>query len=165
MKTVDLRRELRRNQDTLAIFGQGVVAFGIWSIIRTLTTYYYQFPEFWKSARTQEYPVLHAVLTFLIVAILIALMLALRAYIGLSARAEAMRGQRKTAYLFAAGVLIIGQLFLVAAEVWVFFYDEMDTDRIVSCFIELTSAVTIIEMIVASCRVKRITKALENRQE
>ncbi len=108
---------------------------------------------------------LHAVLTFLIVAILIALMLALRAYIGLSARAEAMRGQRKTAYLFAAGVLIIGQLFLVAAEVWVFFYDEMDTDRIVSCFIELTSAVTIIEMIVASCRVKRITKALENRQE
>lgn len=51
METSELKRRLRRDRDTLAIVGLGVMAFGVRSVIRAAALFLLHVPELRKDAR------------------------------------------------------------------------------------------------------------------
>ncbi|MBE7008857.1 MAG: hypothetical protein E7422_06950 [Ruminococcaceae bacterium] len=173
METHELKRRLRRDRDTLAIVGLGVMAFGVWSVIRAVVTFVLQIPELREQYAETGNANAVIILSGVAILLLLAVDLRLRFYIWRSARAEGLRGERKTGYLFAAGVLAfvsaatLGFILLAALgtnEAVVEAAKTSDGVGVSSFIVELTSLVTLVDMIAASVRVKRMTRELEERE-
>lgn len=164
MRTDDLHRELRRYQDILSIVGTGVMLFGVWSLIQSAMMFILQMPQYRRELGDYEYAALGMAIIVLLFLILISVDLLLRGYIWRSARREAARGARRNGYLIAAGalalirVLVLG--YIIAMIFGVVEYSDDSDDLIVTAVISATEAVTLIEMIVAAVRVRRISERL-----
>ncbi len=172
MEANELKRKLRRDRDTLAIVGLGVMAFGVWSVIRSVVTFVFQIPELRERFAETGNATAGIIATGVATLLVLAVDLRLRFCIWRSARAEGLRGERKTGYLFAAGILALLSLATLGFILFAAFgtnelaAEARASDEIgVSSFIvELTSLATLIDMIAASVRVKRMTRALEERE-
>ena len=169
MDTRELERELRRNQDTLSSVGLGVLAFGVWSVIKGAVVFVIEVPgQIEAVAEKQDVP---ATIAFagVLLALILAIILALRVYIWRSARAESRGSRQKRGFLFAVGLLAAMSLSsLIAIILQMVLPGRFETDgsrnQFTAAFIEMTSLVTLVEMITASIRVKRITRELETRR-
>lgn len=168
MDTRELERELRRNQDTLSSIGLGVLAFGVWSVIKAAVVFVIQVPGQIEAAIEKQYVPATIAFAGMVLLLILALILALRVYIWRSARAERQGGSHKRRYLVAVGFLAALSLISLLAMILQMilpgrFETDVSGDRIIAAFIEMTSLITLIEMIVASLRTKRITQELEGR--
>ena len=169
MDTRELERELRRNQDTLSSVGLGVMAFGAWSVIETVILFIIQIPKQAAETVESEYVPAFIAVAGVMLLVLLAADLLLRVYVGRSARAEWRQGGQRKGYLFAAGFLA---LISLASLVFILlsvilpgkFGTGENTDTVTIAVIELTSLITLIEMIAAGLRVRRIRRELESRQ-
>ncbi len=149
--------QVRRLQDTLAITGGGVFAFGAWTFVKTFL-FMVLFDE--KTVRAIFYvgddvPIL---VIYLGAALVLAVDLGLRAYVGFSARAEAHGKRRGWGYLVAA---IFAALGIVAGIVFSSFEPInafSPLDNIVSAVIDLTSLVTLVVMVATAVRLRRLTE-------
>ena len=169
LDTSELERELRRNQDTLSSVGLGVLAFGVWSVIKAAVVFVIQVPEQIEAAVEKQYVPAAIAFAGALLLLILSLILALRVYIWRSARAERQGGRHKRGYLFAVGLLAaLSLVSLVGMILQMILPGRFETDgsrdRFTAAFIEMTSLVTLVEMIVASIRVKRILRELENRR-
>ena len=175
METDELKRRLRRDRDTLAIVGLGVMAFGVWSVIRAVLLFLARIPGLREETMNMEPLERNIAVIGAVAALLLSVWidLRLRLYIGRSARAEGLRGEHKTGYLFAAGFLALACLVMLVVMAF-FQFSSMEAVRnaresgegtaLSSIIVELTSLITLIDMIAASLRVKRMTRELEGRQ-
>lgn len=172
MESYELKRRLRRDRDTLAIIGLGVMAFGVWSVIRSVAMFILQIPELREQYAATGNATAEIISSGIATLLVLAVDLRLRFYIWRSARAEGLQGKRKTGYLFAAGILALFSLAALGLLLFAAFStNEMIAEArasneigISSFIVELTSLVTLIDMIAASVRVKRMTRALEERE-
>lgn len=172
MDTNELKRKLRRDRDVLAIVGLGVMAFGIWSVLRSIMVFIIRLPELRAEIAGTERETVSLIIVGVFYLLIILAELRLRLYIGRSARAEGLRGERRTGYLFAAGFLVFFSLLLIVGMLFFFFSSseiaaaarDAGSIEITSFIVELTSLATLLDMIAASVRVKRMTRELEERQ-
>lgn len=174
-----MERKLRRNQNTLTIIGFGVILFGIWSMIKILLQYTLdqsQFQEMVHSLKTSingesGMMVTEKFIVFFILittAIMMFTTVCFRLYIGISAIREGLGRKRGKGYfyLILAAILVIINGASVFGTIANFtdFSGNYNTffDKVSALVTDLTSLITVIEMINASIKVKILTRKLNN---
>ena len=170
-------KQLRKYEHILAISGVGVIAFGLWSIVKA-AIYFILIPqeqlkgmssikelaELYNQGMTDR-----EIVVLIAVVILLCLILdfSLRLYVGRSAFADGRRLKKKRfAYvvwaMFLAAGLVAGivarcvQLYTGNESFWQRTVEPSD----VSMLVDLTSLLALIEMIVAGIMVRRLRREL-----
>ena len=159
-----MEKQLRKNRSRLQIFGAGVIAFTVWSLLKPLLLALMLEPE--ESAaqiEVSEFP--DGVLIFVLVLVLLDMVLAgVRIFIGLSARAEGRGKPRgKTYVVFAFLIFTIQFLLLVYTTIRLIRGESDDRtvlDAAGALVVEIGSVVTMGETAVTAVRVKKLTAAL-----
>ena len=160
----ELERLLRKNQNTLVIVGEGVIAFGIWNVMKILLSI--AFVEdtrqslLYDAATGEAEPLALVVVG---VVIMLGLILALRLFVGLSAISEGRGRRRRYGYLvFTALMILVDGAALISTF---FVSDPFDTmlDGVITVVVELTSIVTLVELFASGIRVKALTRQLGKR--
>lgn len=146
--------KMRRYQNLLMISGLGVIAFGLWTILKTILLL------FVKENTLAELPDSLARVIFIVVLVVVlAVDFLFRLFIGLSARAEGQGKKKGYAYIVFAILLAIFSL----ASVVLIFFDVGETSILeltVSVIVEVTSLIVVIELLVAAFTVKKLRKEL-----
>ena len=190
--------KLRRYQNTLVIIGMGVIMFGVWSVIRTIVLGLSSSDSALSvisdvlddnMAKSTAERVAQVILMWLVIAA-IGFVLALRIYVGLSARAEVFGKRRGSGYLIVAIVMIVAYLISILINCFSIAYSIFGsdllrtlglttladafakaeaegasrtvdyTDLFVSFVVDITSLVTLIELVAAAIQVKRLSRQL-----
>ena len=157
----EAERLLRKNQNTLVIVGKGVIAFGVWTAVKTVLSAMLMddIENAIQGAETGE-PV-PALAVYAILAVILLLLLGFRALIGRAAIAEGRGRKSGWLYLVLAGLLALTDLAaLVTSIVWIEDAFKSVMDLVVTVVVELTSIVTTAELILSAIRVKRLTRLL-----
>ncbi len=166
---------LRRNENTLVIVGTGVILYGLWSVVKTLflalQELHRQSMDSSVLAMMQPFsPEIAKTVFFLLGVLLLVILLAadilLRLYVGLSARAEGFGRKKKGyGYLVIAALMAVASVTTLVAAV-ISIPSSLDTieDKIVTIIVELTSCITMTEMIISALKVKKLRKESEAAQ-
>ena len=170
-----IKINLRRQEHTLTIIGLGVILFGFWSMIRAAIEYMLDssmlqssFDEFMSTldpAYRESITDFKAGILFLFASLLIlSVEMGFRLYIGRSAMAVGKGKNKSILYLVAASVLcIIYILSFISYALALFISSSEDVslfDKLVYIVIDLTSIITLADMIIAGIRVRRLRKKL-----
>ena len=157
-----LHIQLRKNQDTLKIVGLGVMAFGAWSIVRTILYTTLQWNSIIENMVEQELSAKTAGIMYIIVSVMImAVEIAIRLYIGRSAIAEGKGERKRSGYIVVAFLIALLNLSLMFS----FFMllgtrTEISLDALVTMFVELTSTVILLEMCQSAIRVRKLLRQI-----
>lgn len=160
--------QLRKHQNMLVIIGSGVISFGMWSAIKMVLYGVMGRSELREIIAEQgvseDVQGILLIIMYLFIGIGLAFALALRSYIGLSARAEGMGKKRGYGYIIAASLLMLVDTSIFALAAYYMFTTPQNIDdlldRIVSAIVELTSLVTLAELVYSAIRVRQLTRTL-----
>lgn len=161
-----LQIQLRKNQDTLKIVGLGVMAFGAWSIIRTILYITSQWSSIVEEITVPEVSeTIMKTMYFIMTAVVLAVEIAIRLYIGRSAVAEG-KGERKgPGYIVVAFLItLIGLALTFTAIVVPGIRIELNLEALMSLFVEITSAVITLEMCWSAVRVRKLLRQLAEQE-
>ena len=171
-ETIDLRRELRRYQNTMVVAGMAVIAYGAWNVIKILMILGANMDQLRLLLATSEtdYNELEAMsdsdlfLGCLIAVVMGALIFLVYFYIGRNARREGM-GLRHKAYFALAVLMVIPQAFIAIYSVVDFFaIHDFDVDILITLLVDLSALYAVVEMDVAVFRVRRLDKMLKEQE-
>ena len=160
---MDYERELRRHQNTLIIIGLGVIAFGIWSIIKMVmllllapdTLFELMAPK----TETEVSKQTMMIIVVSLVAFFLLIDLALRLYVGRSAIREARTGKKRITYLIIAGLIAaLNASSLSTPFIYGTQYYLSGLDMVVTFLIDLTSFIVLIELIRSGVKVRQLRK-------
>ena len=108
-----MQANLRRYRDNLRSTGMGVIAFGIWTAIKLLLSYFLM-PEYWSDLRTMaESNRGLMVVTIVVISSIIAVDMGIRILIGRSAIAESADGKKRNLYIVVTIVMMLISLFSI----------------------------------------------------
>ena len=172
-----MEKLLRRYENTLVIVGTGVIMYGIWSVAKSLFLILQDssgiIGEFYTSLEERrmsppEMFMVNVILYSMIGAVLAA-DIALRLYVGRSARDEGLGKKDKGyGYIVIAGLMTGMTLLSVVISAAGFRNGIVINDIeefIITAIVELTSAITLIEMILSALKVKKLRKEKRMREE
>ena len=163
----ELLIRLRKNQNTLVVVGIGVIAFGIWSIIKGVLYTAFNLESLLGSTTELTLDRWIVELVFWgVLGIILAIDLALRLYVGLSAMSEG-RGRKKHYVYIVLAILmaLLSMISLVATMYSLAMHkSESVSDALVTIVVELTSGITLFEMAVSAVKVKRLNRILAQRE-
>lgn len=144
---------LRRYQNLLTISGLGVIAFGAWSVLKTILLLFFR-KDYLERIPDDN---LFRVILFVMIGGILLFDFAIRLFVGLSARAEGKGKKKGYAYIVIA---ILMALFSLASLVMIFFDTSYTSipELIVSVIVEATSLIVIIELLVGAFTVKKLQK-------
>ena len=161
--------QIRKDQNTLIVVGTGTIIFGLWTMAKMLGMVFILRKETIAALKENYEGVAEIpdnfvfwgilVMTFIIMAVI----LAVRTYVGMSAISEG-RGKRKgILYLLFAMIMVAASIYyLVAGISTVDAPEQMGAftrDQSISALIiEATSMVMTIEMIVSALRIRKLTR-------
>ena len=172
------KMRLRRDENTLTVVGSGVILFGVWTVVKMVLQEINRFPEFMAELGVDELgfeetgladlgldPNLLAMAVAFTVVIIVYLMdLGLRVFVGLSARAEGRGRPQGRLYLILAGLLLVlSGLSFVSYVITYFSHSEYVVDADAAILVELTSFITLLQMIISAVRVKRARRMEKER--
>ena len=148
-------REQRKYQNTLIVTGGGVIAFGIWSLVRFMTYFLLNTRTMMELLGLESKE--DVIFVYLIVFIMLLIDLAVRVFVG---RAAIMEGTgRKKGYVYiAAGVVL---LMLTATSVYndflTFSRSHNDVlDGYAATLADVTSMFILAEMLITAVRLKQM---------
>ena len=168
--------EIRRSQNTLIVVGTGTILFGIWTMVKMLGTLFIlrketvdAFRENFEGLADYSDRMIFwvtAAVTFIIMAIAVAV----RAYVGLSAISEG-RGERKgTLYLILVVIMIAFSATSFGAN-----FSSVDAPQQLGAFtsnqsisaliIEATSMIMMIQMVVSALKIRKLTRSEKHAEE
>ncbi len=155
-----LQARIRRLQDTLTVVGVGVLAFGAWTLVKTML-FFFVYDE---QAQRQMFQITDEITmqTFYIVFVVFALIdLTIRLYVGLSARAEG-RGKRKGVfYLIMSGLMAVSSASSIILIALGNSSSPSVFDLLMTAAIETTSFITLVLMIFCAVRLRRLSRSTE----
>ena len=159
-----MEKQLRKNRSRLRIFGGGVIAFTLWSLLKPLLLSLMLEPDE-PAAPIEVSELSNSVLIFALVLILLDVLLAgTRVFIGLSARAEGRgKPKGKTYVVFAFLIFSIQFLLLIFTVVQLIRGESEDQtvlDAAGALIVEVGSVVTMGETAVTAVRVKKLAAAV-----
>ena len=158
-----MERELRRYQNILVCVGSGVITFGFWSLVKGVMSLF-SFKDKWiqmvNDAAKTDAPA-DILMTALVISfgIVIAVDLAIRLVIGLSARKEGMGrdDRRHKGYLVLALISAAFSAFSMITDIQYFLGGlENLLDGIVTAIIDFTSLIMLLELFVAAIKVRKL---------
>ena len=166
-----MEKELRRQQSILSASGTAVALFGVWSVVKTIL-FAFLGPSNMNIPKDTANPMEEALSKmnpadleiFVLIVLGIALVvmvvdLALRLYVGFSARAEAKGKKKSVVYLvFVVISLILSVLSVISLLQTTYVTSPLDS--IASIVVEATSAFSLISLFVASVRLRKLRKQL-----
>lgn len=156
--------ELRKHQDMLIIIGTGVIAFGVWSVIKTVLYYALSRDEMLRILKEQGLEQGYEAGVYVLIALALAFILGLRIYIGLSARAEGVGKRRGNGYVVLAAIMTLANFGGFVLSVAGAFELELTLDNIVDLsvtfVVELTSIATMAELVYSALRVRNLRKQI-----
>ena len=176
VNNTERRIALRRAENTLMVVGLGIILFSAWSAVRTVglvLLYRTKILTIIKESlgEMDDVPISDNTLFGILLAmvgIFLLFTIALRLFIGLSAMAEA-RGKRSgifyillTVFLIWVNIHFTIDTFLKVVATPAVDY-ELESPTFAGVFIELTSVVMMIEMVISAVRVRKYRK--QERQE
>lgn len=161
--------EIRKSQNTLIVVGTGTIIFSIWTMVKILSTLFLLRKET-VAAMKENFDNLKDisdVAVFWVMAgiafLCMAVWVAVRTYVGLSAIAEG-RGKRKSLiYLLLAGVMIILSAWSFVAG---FFNEDAPVElgaftrnqSISALIIEMTSMIMMIQLVASALRIRKLMR-------
>lgn len=172
------KMRLRRDENTLTVVGSGVILFGVWTVVKMVLQEINRFPEFMAELGVDELEfeetgladmgldpnLLAMAVAFTVVIIVFLMDLALRVFVGLSARAEGRGRPQGRLYLILAGMLLVlSGLSFVSYVITYFSHSEYVVDADAAILVELTSFITLLQMIISAVRVRRARRMEKKR--
>ncbi len=159
-KEMTREARLRRLRDTLIIAGDGVIAFGAWSMAKTML-----FLVLTEDAILREIfsldERLPLVAVYVMTGFMLCIDLGIRSYVGLSARSEG-RGKRKRAlYLIVAMLAATANAYSVVAVFQGTAVTMSALDTAISVVIESMAAATLLLVIYCSIRLRQLRSSTE----
>ena len=157
----NLQIQLRKNQNTLIVVGLGVIAFGVWSVIKSvlLTTLTGD-----TLANITEQGTAVTVAFWIMLGIVLAIDLRLRLYVGLAAINEGRGRKKRKAYIVWAFLMaFMGALAVVIGLATIGSSEAIGT-TVVTVIVETTSCVLLVEMALAALKVKKLCRQLEEQE-
>ena len=145
--------KLRRYQNLLAISGLGVIAFGVWSVLKTILLLCFRDDLL---ADVPDDP-LAWVIVFVMIGSILLIDFSVRLFVGLSARAEGLGKKKRRVYVAFAVLIALSSL----ASLILIFVDSGTTSLLelaVSVIVEVTSLVVVIELLTAAVIVKKLKR-------
>lgn len=154
---------LRRNQNTLVVIGQGVIAFGAYTVVRAILQLLLD-PAWFIGDVAEENLRAEYTMLALFLTVVLGGDLLLRVYIGRRAIRDGKGRQVGTRYIVFA-------VLLALADVAVVITDLTSKDPYTSGLLELavtliadiTMAVTTVELVLAALRVRKLRRQLAER--
>ena len=161
-----LQIQLRKNQDTLKIVGLGVMAFGAWSIVKSILYTTAQWSSIKEEIVVPEANETIAKMVYIfMIAVTMVVEIVVRLYIGRSAIAEGKGERRRPGYVVVAFLITaIGLTLTVTAFVVPGIRMELNLEALVSLFVEITSAVITLEMCWSAVRVRKLRRQLAEQE-
>ena len=152
-------RQLRKDRDTLYTAGTGVIAFGVWTSIKmALSCVLFSMGKFLLPYLDDTTGTEELTAFYIGMAMICAVDLAFRLYVGLAARAESRRCSGRWLYIAVAVVMAAASLGFTCLGIYSLFFIYRDMDTLVSAVIELSSCSILLMIIVSGIRVRRYRK-------
>ena len=163
----NMQTELIKHRHTLAVVGMGAIAFGIWSLIKSILYFVLVEPIFKTISSNYDDLSNSKYEAWVLVAITFDMLL--RWKVGRKAMAVS-RGEREpgVGFFILSSILLLmdmAELIMGALSIaGIIPSDEDITDQISTLLVDFTSVVMLIEMIVAAVMIRKLTKAISDRQ-
>ncbi len=159
-KTVETR--LRRLKHNLVIDGTAILAFGIWSVIKSII-YLITEPAAEPAIVPEVIPdVYELVMIFLTVIVMIIMIidLAMRVFVGLSARSEGKGKKRRYVYLGFTVILILLSILSIYENIRTISSRSVP-DVVAAIIVELTALYFMLDLFISGIRVKTLEKKIK----
>ena len=159
--------KMRRYQNLLTISGLGVIAFGAWSVLKTILYFFLRKDDINEAFDKLTDDTFIRIMSIVIIALILLIDFGLRLYVGLSARAEGFGKKKGVFYLIVAIFIAVSSLLSL---VMIFFdlrkavQNSSVLELVVSIIVETTSMIVMIELLVGAFTVKKLRKDLEEVQ-
>ena len=180
--------KIRKFRDTLVTGGFAIVAFGIWTLLKSILEVFTIFQPMLKSMSYEDLSQAQAeqlkamiednslfYLLLFTVLIFLAVDLAVRIYVGLSARAVGLQKKKKNGKERSGIVWLIFGVILTIIGIYSLIVTLKDTSEIlqmhsimyyvISLFADVTSIIVTAELVVTGFRLRNLVKKQENNRE
>ena len=159
-----MQRDLRRNENILAVSSLTMILFGVWTAIK-LVLYFSLSEDGFRAIPKGTDGQLERLILIAILVLFICISMSTRLCVGLSARAESMGRKKGYGYVVLA-VLILAADILALGFSLAHIEENFDSwmDLVITLFVETTSMLTIAELIVAAFRVKKLKRMAAEEQ-
>lgn len=160
-----MRRELRRNENTMTVAGLGAIAFSVWTVVKAilgLTLHTREMEDLLSKIEiTESTEALDLMAAYIAIGIILAFDLALRLYVGLSARKDGFGGRKSIAYIVVVCIMITVNVVTDIAYIDSFKINPDEIiEGVVNALVELTSTLTLIELAYSSIKARVLRKKL-----
>lgn len=150
--------KLRRYQNLLIVSGTGVIIFGLWSVIKGILIFLTQTEYLIGPMNELPKGAIYRIILFGILAFFMGGIIFFRLFVGLSARSLGFGKKNRWLYLVFAFIMLLIALLSIVHDVRSIIDGEDFLGYLVSLIVDVTSGLTLLEMIVASFMVKRLRK-------
>ena len=157
---MSIEARIRRLQDTLIITGTAFIAFGAWTFVKTVLMMLL-LDEETVHTMLQVNADIAMKYIFIAVAIASAIDIAVRAYVGLSARAEGHGKHKRVIYLIVGAILAISNAANLVLIIGGSSTSPTFFDTIMTAIIEATSFLTLVLIVFCSARLRQLRKNAE----
>ena len=158
-----METELRRRRSELLTLGYGIIAFGLWSVLKTYL-YTWVDPIIREADVTAENRTAAAIVAYIMITMVLAVDFGLRLYVGMSARAEGMGKKKGRGYIIVAALmLLISVLLWFLSLGYIQSRAENDSlmDYIISMVVDLTSIAILARLVYNAVKVRHLRRELE----
>jgi len=162
-RRLSMEAEIRQRRINMSTLGMGVIAFGVWSILKFylyiwVDSAYVKLPDV-----SPEVMAMVKTFTYVFIAVFLLIDLGLRLYLGLSARAEGMGKRKGRTYIVLTALLLIGNVIawvialfnasLTKAE------NQSTLDFYVSLLVDFSSTAMLADLLYNAIRLRKLEKA------
>lgn len=152
--------ELRRNQNTLVVIGQGVIAFGAYMVVRAILQLLLD-PASFISGVAEEYLWVEYIMIAFFFVVIIGGDMLLRVYIGRRAIRDGKGRRAGTRYIVFAGLLALADIAVVIMDLTSMeSYTGGLLEFAVTLIADITMGVTTVELVLAALRVRKLRQQL-----